>query len=111
MTLIPQLPAGDTKLVPALRGLRLVPSFRFLESVVTTAVVGRDQGYLAQPWVRARAMEVDTFGVSPFDFTVEPDVVESLYESGRRTATEFLESWSFDGYVERHRQTLRAQPS
>lgn len=111
VTLNPQLPAGDTKLVPALRGLRLLPSFRFLESVITTAVVGRDQGYLAQPWVRARAMEVDTFGVSPFDFTVEPDVVERLYESGRRTATEFLEGWSFDGYVERHRQTLRAQPS
>lgn len=110
-TLIPTLPAGATKLVPALRALRLLPSFHFLEAVVTTAVVGRDQGYLAQPWVRARAMEIDTFGVSPFDFTIGSEVVERLYDSGRRAATEFLERWSFDGYVERHRQALRPQPS
>jgi hypothetical protein len=56
-------------------------------------------------------MEVDTFGVSPFDFTIGSEVVERLYDSGRRAATEFLARWSFDGYVERHRQALRPQPS
>jgi NTE family protein len=91
VTVIPQLPAGGAKLVPPLRALRLVPSFQFLESVVTTAVVGRDQGYLAQPWVSARSIEVDSLGVQPFDFTIGPEVAERLYESGRRAATEFLE--------------------
>ena len=43
VTLLPQLPAGDTKLLPGLGPLRLVPGFHFLESVITTAVVGRDQ--------------------------------------------------------------------
>ena len=90
VTLIPQLPAGDTRLVPPLRFLRLFPGFRFLEAVVTTAVVGRDQGYLAQPWVRDRSIEVDSLAVNPFDFTIGPEVVERLYESGRRAAAEFL---------------------
>jgi NTE family protein len=104
VTLLRQLPAGSTKVVPALRALRLVPSFHFLESVVTTGLVGRDQGYLAQPWVQARSIEVDTFGVGPFDFTIGPEDVDRLYESGRRAATEFLEDWSFQSYVDRYRQ-------
>ena len=90
VTLIPQLPAGDTRLLPPLRVLRLFPGFRFLEAVVTTAVVGRDQGYLAQPWVGDRSIEVDSLGVNPFDFTIGREVVERLYESGRRAAAEFL---------------------
>ncbi|HEY3188862.1 MAG TPA: patatin-like phospholipase family protein [Solirubrobacteraceae bacterium] len=104
VTLIRPLPAGDTRLVPGLRALRLVPSFRFLESLVTTAVVGRDQGYLAQPWVHARSIEVDSLGVNPFDFTIGPDVVARLYESGRAAATEFLARWSFEDYLERCRR-------
>jgi NTE family protein len=91
VTLIPRLPAGDVQLVPALGALRLLPGFRFLEEVVVTAVVGRDQGYLAQPWVRDRSIEVDSLGVNPFDFTIGPEIVERLYQSGRRAATRFLD--------------------
>jgi NTE family protein len=90
VTLVPKLPAGGTRLVPPLRGLRLLPGFRFLEAVLTTAVVGRDQGYLAQPWVRDWSIEGDTHGVSPFDFTISDDVVERLHESGREAATAFM---------------------
>lgn len=92
VTLIAQLPAGDTKLVPALRPLRVVPGFHFLEAVVTTAVVGRDQGYLAQPWVRGRSIEVDSLGVNPFDFTIGQEVAQRLYDSGRRAASTFLDN-------------------
>ena len=46
VTLIPPLPEQDTRLIPALRYLRPVPGFRFLESLIVTAVTGRDQGYL-----------------------------------------------------------------
>jgi hypothetical protein len=58
VTLIPPLPEQDTRLIPALRYLRPLPGFRFLESLIVTAVAGRDQGYLAQPWVRERSIEV-----------------------------------------------------
>jgi NTE family protein len=57
---------------------------------VVTAIVGRDQGYLAQPWVQSRSIEVDGLGVSPFDFTIDAQTAERLYASGRRAATEFL---------------------
>lgn len=97
VTLIPRLPAADTKLVPPLRALRLVPGVHFLEQVVVTAVVGRDQGYLAQPWVRDRSIEVDSLGVGPFDFTIGPETVDSLYRSGRRAAAEFLERRAASG--------------
>jgi NTE family protein len=91
VTLMGQLPAADTNLVPALRPLRLVPGFQFLESVITTAIVGRDQGYLAQPGVRDRSIQVDSLGVDPFNFRIGQDVAQRLYESGRRAATAFLD--------------------
>jgi NTE family protein len=104
VTLIRQLPAGNTKLLPPVRALRLLPGFHFGESLVTTTVVGRDQGYLAQPWVAARSIEVDTFGVNPFDFWADRETIDRLYESGRRAATEFLEQWSFENYLESYRR-------
>ena len=91
MTLIPTLPAGDTRLVPQLSLLRCFPGFRFLESLVVTAIVGRDQGYLAQPWVQSRSIEVDGLGV-PFDFTIDAKTAEKLYQSGRRAATEWADA-------------------
>lgn len=91
VTLLPQLPAGDTRLVPPLALLRPIPGFRFLESVIVTAIVGRDQGYLAQPWVHKRSIEVDSLGVGPFDFSIDQATAERLYGSGRRAAEQFLD--------------------
>jgi NTE family protein len=91
VSLVPQLPAEATRLVPQLGALRVLPGFRFLEAVITTAVVGRDQAYLNQPWVKERTFEVDGLGVSPFDFTIDRRTAERLFGSGRRAATEFLE--------------------
>jgi NTE family protein len=103
VTLIPQLPFGAPTLSPAIRALRLLPGVRFGESLVTTAVVGRDQGYLAQPWVKARSIEVDPLGVHPFDFWASSEDIDRLYESGRRAAEAFLAGWEFASYVERWR--------
>ena len=90
VTLLPQLPAADTRLVPSLKLVSNVPGVRFLESVLITAVVGHDQGYLAQPWVHARSIEVDSLGVQPFDFGISTATAEDLYQSGRTAATHFL---------------------
>jgi NTE family protein len=91
VTLLPKLPAGSAQLLPALAPLRIVPSYRFLESLITTTIVGRDQGFLAQPWVRDRSIEVDTAGVNPFDFGISPEEVRRLYGNGRAAAEAFLE--------------------
>lgn len=90
VTVIPPLPLGDIKLVPELGALRLIPAFRYLESVVVTGVVGRDQAYLVQPWVRDWSIQVDGLGVNPFDFSIEDETAERLYQSGRQAATTFL---------------------
>ena len=106
---VPHLPEGLPRLgVPGLRAARLLPPFRFLEALVATALAGRDHGYLAQPWVRARSIEVDNLGVNPFDFSIRSEVVDELYASGRRAATEFLERWSFPDYVDRYRESTAA---
>ena len=102
---VPRLPAEGPRLgVPGLRAARLLPPFRFLEALVATALSGRDQGYLAQPWVKARSIRVDDLGVDPFDFSIGPEAVDRLYESGRRAATDFLARWSFEEYITRYRR-------
>jgi NTE family protein len=90
VTLIPQLPAENVRLIPQLGLLRPVPGFRFLESVLTTAIVGRDQAYLAQPDVMKNSMLVDGLGVNPFDFTIDSTTAQRLYLSGRSAAEQFL---------------------
>jgi len=106
VTLLPRLPAGSTELFPLLGVLRQVPSLRFLESLVTTLVVGRDQGYLSQPWVAARSIEVDALHVNPVDFGLDHDTVERLYESGRDAAGGFLANWDWQRYLEQFRPTV-----
>ena len=90
VTLLPQLPEADPLLLPQLRLARAIPGFRFLESVIVTAIVGHDQGYLAQPWVHDRSIEVASPGVAPFDFSISTTTAEQLYQSGRTAATQFL---------------------
>ena len=103
VTLMPRVPAGSTRIFPLLGLLRGVPSLRFLESLVTTLVVGRDQGYLSQPWVAARSVEVDTLGVNPVDFGIDRKTVNRLYESGRLAAEGFLSGWDWEDYLKRFR--------
>jgi NTE family protein len=112
VTLIPQLPRGNEKLLPilgALRGpARLLPSLGLFQSLVTTMVVGHDQGQLAKPWIAARSMRVDTdkFGVVDFELT-QADQLE-LYRNGRETAEDFLSDWhdggGWEGYLATHRR-------
>jgi NTE family protein len=92
VTLIPELPAGDTRLVPPLALLRQVPGFHFLESLVVTAIVGRDQGYLERPQVKARSILVSSPAVGPFDFTIDGTTAKQLYQSGRDAATEWVDA-------------------
>jgi hypothetical protein len=42
--------------------------------------------------VRDRSIEVDSLGVNPFDFGIDAETVERLFESGRSAASAFLAS-------------------
>jgi NTE family protein len=52
VTLLPRLPAANIQLFPQLGALRRRGFPRFIESLVTTMAVGRDQGYLANRGLR-----------------------------------------------------------
>ena len=103
VTVLPNLPDGNDKVIPALRALRLLGPPHLLEDVITTALVGRDQTYLNQPWVNARAIRVDSTEVGFLDFDITDDQVEALYANGYAAAERFLATWNWSAYLRRFR--------
>ena len=103
VTVLPNLPDGNDKVIPALAPFRLLGPPHLLESVITTVLVGRDQAYLNQPWVNARAIRVDSTDVGFLDFDISDDEVEALYAKGYAAAQDFLQTWNWREYLERFR--------
>jgi NTE family protein len=103
VTVLPNLPDGNDKVIPALAALRLLGPTHLLEDVITTALVGRDQAYLSQPWVNARAIRVDSTDVGFLDFDISDAEVEALYLNGYAAAERFLATWNWAGYLRRFR--------
>jgi NTE family protein len=107
VTLVPDLPAGNADLLPVLGLLKHGP-VGFVESLVTTMIVGHDQTQLAKPWITARAIEVETKKVGIVDFEITPEGQNELYESGRKAAKQFLKTWNWDAYLKRFRKSPAA---
>ena len=103
VTLLPNLPADNEQVIPALRPLHLLGPPTLLEQVVTTILVGRDQAYLNQPWVSARTIRIDTSEVGVLDFNLSQRDKRSLYDKGQRAAEDFLSTWHWSDYVTRFR--------
>lgn len=103
VTLLPNLPDGNDKTIPALGALRLVGAPLLLEDVITTMLVGRDQAYLSQPWVNARAIRVDSTDVGFLDFDITANEVEAQYLKGYAAAEKFLAGWDWSAYLRRFR--------
>jgi NTE family protein len=103
VTVLPNLPEGNDKVIPALAPIRLLGPPHLLESVITTVLVGRDQAYLSQPWVSARTIRVDSTDVGFLDFDISDNEIEALYAKGYAAAEKFLSSWDWDAYLERFR--------
>ncbi len=103
VTVLPNLPEGNDRVIPALAPIRLLGPPHLLESVITTVLVGRDQAYLSQPWVDARAIRVDSTDVGFLDFDISDNEIEALYAKGYAAAEKFLSTWDWDGYLERFR--------
>jgi NTE family protein len=104
ITLLPNLPDGNDSTIPALAALRLVGAPHLLEDVITTVLVGRDQAYLNQPWVNARAIRVDSTDVGFLDFDISENEVEAQYLKGYGAATRFLADWDWTAYLRRYRR-------
>lgn len=103
VTVLPNLPDGNDKVIPALAPFRLLGPPHLLESVITTVLVGRDQAYLNQPWVNARAIRVDSTDVGFLDFDISDNEIEALYVQGYAAAEKFLSTWDWDAYLDRFR--------
>jgi NTE family protein len=103
ITLLPNLPEGNDKVIPALAALRLLGAPHLLEGLITTALVGRDQAYLNQPWVSSRAIHVDSTAVGFLDFDISKREIEALYAKGYAAARHFLSTWDWPEYLRRFR--------
>lgn len=98
VTVLPNLPAGNDRVVPGLAPLRVFGGPYLLEEVITTTLVGRDQAYLNQPWVNARTIRVDAGDVGVLNFGITPAEVNELYRKGHDAAAEFLLTWDEQAY-------------
>ena len=103
VTLLPRLPEANIELLPFLPGLRGRGLAQFLECLITTTVVGRDQERLSKPWVAARTILVDTMRVGVVEFDVDDAREAELVENGAAATRAFLEHWDFDEYKRRFR--------
>jgi NTE family protein len=108
--LLPALPA-DARLLH-LAGPRLslppLPPRRLLETVIATAMVGHDQTYLDQPWVKARTIRIDTTATGVVEHELNNDQKQVLYDYGREAAHEFLQGWNWNDYLTRYRRPATA---
>jgi NTE family protein len=103
VTLLPNLPENNDKVIPGLAPLHLFGGPSLLEDVITTVLVGRDQAYLNQPWVSARTIRVDSTDVGVLDFEISRSQIDALYNRGYEAATAFLSTWDERVYLQRFR--------
>jgi NTE family protein len=102
VTVLPNLPQGNDKILPGLGPLRWLGSPTLLEDLITTMIVGHDQAYLNQPWVSARAIRVDSTDVGFLDFKIGKKQMDALYRRGFQAAETFLSYWSWEDYLDRY---------
>lgn len=107
VTLLPNLPAGNDKVVPGLAPLRVFGGPNLLEQVISTVLVGRDQAYLNQPWVNARTIRVDSTEVGVLDYRISRNEIDALYDKGFQAADTFLATWNEASYNRRFREISR----
>lgn len=104
VTVLPYLPTPSIdQLIPGLGPLRNLHGPTFVESLLTTMLVGHDQAHLSLPWVKARAIQVDSDAVGVLDFDISRKKAKSLYDNGYAAATEFLSTWDWTAYLDRFR--------
>ena len=103
VTVLPNLPEGNDKVIPALAPIRMLGAPHLLEGVITTALVGRDQAYLNEPWVSARTIRVDSTDVGFLDFDISDNEIEAQYAKGYAATQKFLAAWDWDAYLDRFR--------
>jgi NTE family protein len=105
VTLLPNLPQGNDKVIPALAPVNWVfGGPPLIEALITTMIVGRDQAYLNQPWVDSRAIRVDSSKVGFLDFNIGTKQMQELYQNGHDAAKRSCPPGTGNEYLERFRR-------
>lgn len=112
ITVMPRLAEGIDAVMPALRPLRLFEQTSLLESLLTTMLVGHDQTRLNLPWVRSRAIMVESSDVGVLDFGVSRKLLEEFFQKGYAAGHAFLSTWDWSAYRDyfRHSRWQIASP-
>jgi NTE family protein len=110
VTVMPNLPQGNDRVIPALAPLHRLGLPTLLEDLITTMIVGHDQAYLNQPWVSARAIRVDSTDVGFLDFDISGEQMDALYQRGYQATQDFLSTWNWTEYLERFRGLVPRRP-
>ncbi|MBY0443505.1 MAG: patatin-like phospholipase family protein [Mycobacteriaceae bacterium] len=103
ITVLPRIAEGISEVMPAFRSLRLLKQTALLESLLTTILVGRDQTHVNQPWVKSRAIQIESTNVGVLDFGISGKRLHELYDNGYAAAQDFLSTWDWPAYLERFR--------
>jgi NTE family protein len=74
----------------------------FLKAIGQTMLEAHDRLYLEQADF-ARTIPIPTLGVRTTEFDLPREKALALYESGRKAAEEFLDSWDTEEYLKRYR--------
>jgi NTE family protein len=75
----------------------------YVKALASTMMEAHDRLYL-EAATFARTIPIPTLGVGTTEFGIKPERVKALYASGHLAATEFLERWDFDAYIEEFRR-------
>lgn len=65
---------------------------------------------LSLPWVKVRAIQVDSTDVGALDFAITRNEAEALYNKGYAATTQFLTTWDWPAYLDRFRRAHRVGP-
>ena len=74
-----------------------------LSSMVHTMMEAHDRLYVEKANY-ARTIPIPTLGVHTTEFDITREHAQALYDSGRKAAEEFLETWDFQAYIEEFRK-------
>lgn len=70
-------------------------------ALVETLLAGRESRPLAEPCTADRVVSIAASGVSPLDFGLTTAQRGQLLEAGRHAAADFLDTWSFEAWLDR----------
>ena len=98
----PKVPIGH-RLAGEEHGVKKSNILDYVKSLAMTMMAAHDRLYMEKA-TYARTIAIPTLGVGTTEFDITPDRVRALYDSGFAAASEFLDHWDFNAYIEEFRR-------